>query len=92
MDHNEKVQLSLTEAQRQVFVEINEQLREHFVGSLIIVNDGNPAGQISTLQYNGGLLQAIGMARAAERKLIQNQMDAIAFRAGDLPEEEPDEL
>lgn len=92
MDANEKVQLALTEAQRQVFIEINELLREHFVGSLIVVNDGNPSGQISTLQYNGGLLQAIGMARAAEQKLIQAQMDAIAFRAGDLPEEEPDEL
>lgn len=85
------VELAMTEAQNQVFREINEQLREHFYGSLIVVNDGTPAGQISTMQYNGGLLMAIGMARAAEQKLIQNQMDAISFRAGDLPEEEDDE-
>jgi hypothetical protein len=82
---------SMTAAQNQVFREINELLREHFYGSLIIVNDGTPAGQISTMQYNGGLLMAIGMARAAERKLIQNQMDAISFKSGDLPEEEEEE-
>jgi hypothetical protein len=92
MDASEHLEPSMTPAQIQVFQEINEQLREHFSGSLLIVDDGNDSGFISTMQYNGGLLRAIGMARAAERKMIQNQMEAIAFRSGDMSEPPEEEI
>jgi hypothetical protein len=71
----------VTEAQEEVFDRVNEQLKEHFEGYLITVVDENEAGRISTMQYHGGLLQAIGLARASEYKLMEHQADGIVFRS-----------
>lgn len=73
----------MTTAQEEVFGKVNELLKEHFEGSVIVVVDENNEGQISKLQYNGGLLQAIGLARVAARKLEEHQMEAVAFRSGE---------
>jgi hypothetical protein len=80
----------MTEAQNEVFERVNELLKEHFEGYLISVVDENEVGRITTMQYHGGLLQAIGLARASEHKLLEHQADGIAFRGE--AEEEGDEL
>jgi hypothetical protein len=80
----------MTEAQKEVFERVNELLKEHFEGYLISVVDENEVGKITTLQYHGGLLQAIGLARASEHKLLEHQASGIAFR-GEVEEEEGEE-
>lgn len=81
----------MTEAQTEVFARINDLLKEHFDGSLLCVIDTDDDGQMGTLQYNGGLLQAIGLARAAEAKLLEHQSASLVFRSQQKQEEEEDE-
>jgi hypothetical protein len=76
----------MTQAQEEVFERVSELLREHFEGSLVCVVDETSEGKLTTLQYNGGLLQAIGMACAAEAKMIAHQNASIVWRS----EEEED--
>jgi hypothetical protein len=71
----------MTPAQNEVFTRVNELLKEHFEGYLISVVDENEVGKITTMQYHGGLLQAIGLARASEHKMLEHQADGIAFRS-----------
>jgi hypothetical protein len=78
----------MTSAQQEVFAKISELVREHFEGSLIVVMDETEEGKMGNLQYNGGLLQAIGLARVAALKLEEYQMDSIALRQGEEEEEE----
>jgi hypothetical protein len=59
----------MTQAQEEIFGRVNELLAEHFEGYLISVVDQNDGGQMTSMQYHGGLLQAIGLARASEHKL-----------------------
>jgi len=81
----------MTAAQEEIFTKANELLKEHFEGFLVVCMDDDDSGRITTMQYHGGLLQAIGMARAAEFKLMTRQADAIAFRGDNEDEEDDDE-
>jgi hypothetical protein len=78
----------MTEVQEAVFGRINELLREHFEGSLICVVDEGDEGTLSTLRYNGGLLQAIGLARTAEATLLEHQTSSLILRSQEKQEEE----
>jgi len=77
----------MTEVQEEVFGRINELLREHFEGSLICVVDEGDEGTLS-LRYNGGLLQAIGLARTAEATLLEHQTSGLILRSQEKQEEE----
>ena len=78
----------MTQAQEEIFERVSELLKEHFEGSLVCVVDERSEGRLTTVQYNGGLLQAIGMARAAEAKMIAHQAASIAWRSDQEEEEE----
>jgi hypothetical protein len=82
------VRRQMTEAQEEVFERVNELLKEHFEGYLISVVDENEVGKITTMQYHGGLLQAIGLARASEHKMLEHQADGIEFRKREDEEDE----
>jgi hypothetical protein len=77
----------MTEAQEEIFGRVNELLQEHFEGYLLSVVDENEVGKMTVMQYHGGLLQAIGLARASEQALLEYQSDGITFRR-ELKEEE----
>lgn len=78
----------MTAAQEEIFTRVNDLLKEHFEGYLIACVDETESGRITTMQYHGGLLQAIGLARASEFKLMQHQSNGIAFRGEPDDEDE----
>lgn len=81
----------MTEIQDEIFAKVNELLKEHFEGSLVVAVDETDEGRITTLQYNGGLLEAIGMARATARKLEEHQVGSLVLFKSDDCEEENEE-
>jgi hypothetical protein len=76
----------MTVAQEEVLDRVSELLREHFEGYVLSVVDETDEGKLAQIQYHGGLLQAIGLARASEQKLLEYNGDGICFR--DREEEE----
>jgi hypothetical protein len=79
----------MTEAQTEIFNRVNDLLKEHFDGSLVAVVDADDPGTVATLQYNGGLLQAIGLARVAEAKMLAHQVATLRFKSEPDEEEDP---
>jgi hypothetical protein len=77
----------MTAAQEEVLDRVRELLREHFDGYLLSVVDEVDEGKMAMIQYHGGLLQAIGLARASEQKLLEYNADGIAFRNKEEEEE-----
>jgi hypothetical protein len=69
----------ITPAQEEQFSRAVEILQEHFENFLIVIVNEDESGSICKMQYHGGLLQAIGIANAAKRKLEDHQADSIMF-------------
>jgi hypothetical protein len=69
----------MTTAQEEVLELVSELLREHFEGYLLSVVDELDEGKMALVQYHVGLLQAIGLAKASEQKLLEYNAEGIAF-------------
>jgi hypothetical protein len=70
----------MTDAQNQILNEITDILKEHFEGSVLcVVNDADDGGDISSLRYTGGMMQAIGILTSARAKMVQTQCASLEF-------------